>query len=178
MSKWFYDIFTSFATEVDRCGSFMGKVFSLLVVSSGQTQWTRRFTWFRPPERNTLHPWRWGPGPQDLWQHQSLPHQGGKDAEGHVTTPELISARRRGPCLDLELICGGTRFSGYRQWGNCISTPICKFNCNFIICFLTLWFYPYDSKMNKQFNPTRYMTYFLRKYPLYNINSVKYDIKR
>jgi hypothetical protein len=38
-----------------RCGSFTGKVFSPLVVSSRWIRWTRRFTWFEPTERNTLH---------------------------------------------------------------------------------------------------------------------------
>jgi hypothetical protein len=51
-------------------------------------------------------------------------------AAGHVVAPEPTSAGRCGPklqltwqrvdarhapCLDLELVCGGTRFSGYRQ---------------------------------------------------------------
>jgi hypothetical protein len=34
MSKWFYDASTEAATGAARCGSFVGKVFSLLVVSS------------------------------------------------------------------------------------------------------------------------------------------------
>jgi hypothetical protein len=33
-----------------RCYSFVGKIFSLLVVSSGRKQWTRRFMWFEPLE--------------------------------------------------------------------------------------------------------------------------------
>jgi hypothetical protein len=37
MLKWFYDTSTGAATGAARCGSFMGKAFSLLVVSSGQT---------------------------------------------------------------------------------------------------------------------------------------------
>jgi hypothetical protein len=51
-------------------------------------------------------------------------------AAGHVVVPEPTSAGRCGlklqlmwqrvdarpaPCLDLELVCGGTRYSGYRQ---------------------------------------------------------------
>jgi hypothetical protein len=34
MSKWFYDTFTGAAIGAARCSSFMGKTFSLLVVSS------------------------------------------------------------------------------------------------------------------------------------------------
>jgi hypothetical protein len=37
MLKWFYDTSTGAATGATRCGSFMGKAFSLLVVSSRQT---------------------------------------------------------------------------------------------------------------------------------------------
>jgi hypothetical protein len=37
MLKWFYDTSTGAATGAARCGSFVGKAFSLLVVSSGQT---------------------------------------------------------------------------------------------------------------------------------------------
>jgi hypothetical protein len=43
-------------SRVARCGSFAGKVFSLLVVSSRWTRGTRWFTWFGPSERNTLRP--------------------------------------------------------------------------------------------------------------------------
>jgi hypothetical protein len=39
-----------------RCGSFAGKAFSLLVVSSRWTRWTWWLTWFGLPERNTLRP--------------------------------------------------------------------------------------------------------------------------
>jgi hypothetical protein len=54
----------------------------------------------------------------------------GAGAAGHVAAPAPTSAGRRGPelqlawqhvytrpapCLDLELVCGGTRSSGYRQ---------------------------------------------------------------
>jgi hypothetical protein len=38
-------------------------------------------------------------------------------------------------------------------WGNCVCTPISKSNCNFTLHFSTLWYYPHDSKMNKQFTP-------------------------
>jgi hypothetical protein len=51
LSKWIYD--TGAATGATRCGSFIGNDFGLFVVSS---RWTRGFTWFRPPERNTLRP--------------------------------------------------------------------------------------------------------------------------
>jgi hypothetical protein len=52
-------------------------------------------------------------------------------AAGHMAAPKPTSAGRRGPelqlawqrvdtrpapCPDLELVCGGTRSSGYRQW--------------------------------------------------------------
>jgi hypothetical protein len=53
MSKWFYDTFTGAATGAARCGFFVGDGFGLLVVSY---RGTRRFTLFRPPERNTLCP--------------------------------------------------------------------------------------------------------------------------
>jgi hypothetical protein len=100
------------------------------------------------PERTSVR--RRGPGPQDMWQHRSSPHQGGKvrsrgtcdnagahlskeaisRAMGHVVASEPTSAGRCGlklqltwqrvdarpaPCLDLELVCEGTRSSGYRQ---------------------------------------------------------------
>jgi hypothetical protein len=35
MSKWFYDTSIGAVTEAARCGSFVGKCFSLLVVSYG-----------------------------------------------------------------------------------------------------------------------------------------------
>jgi hypothetical protein len=53
LSKWIYDVSTGEATGAARCGSFVEKGFGLLIVSS---RWTREFTWFGPPERNTLHP--------------------------------------------------------------------------------------------------------------------------
>jgi hypothetical protein len=66
---------------------------------------------------------RGGPGAAPGWA-------AGAGAAGHVAAPKPTSAGRQGPelqlvwqrvdtrpapCLDLELICGGTRFSGYRQ---------------------------------------------------------------
>jgi hypothetical protein len=53
ISRWFYDTSTSAATGAARYGSFDGKSFDLLVVSS---RWTRGFTWFRMTERNILRP--------------------------------------------------------------------------------------------------------------------------
>jgi hypothetical protein len=57
-SKWFYDTSTGATPGAARCGSFVRNVFSLLVVSSRRTWWTRWFTWFRPIERNTLRLWK------------------------------------------------------------------------------------------------------------------------
>jgi hypothetical protein len=45
--------------------------------------------------------------PQDTWRPRSCP--GLQLAWQRVDT-------RPAPCLDLELVCGGTRSSGYRQW--------------------------------------------------------------
>jgi hypothetical protein len=56
MSKWFYDTSTGAATGAARCGSFVGGGFGLLVASYEGIRWTRGFTWFGPPERNTLRP--------------------------------------------------------------------------------------------------------------------------
>jgi hypothetical protein len=42
--------------EQYRCGSFVGGGFGLLVASYEGIRWTQRFTWFGPPERNTLRP--------------------------------------------------------------------------------------------------------------------------
>jgi hypothetical protein len=39
-----------------RCGSFVGGGFGLFVASYEGIRWTRGFTWFGPPERNTLRP--------------------------------------------------------------------------------------------------------------------------
>jgi hypothetical protein len=54
MLKWFYDIFTGVTIGAVRCGSFIGGDFSLLVASYEGIRWTRGFTWFGSPERNTL----------------------------------------------------------------------------------------------------------------------------
>jgi hypothetical protein len=66
---------------------------------------------------------RGGPGAASGWA-------AGAGAAGHVAAPVPTSAGRQGPelqlawqrvytrsapCLDLELVCGGTRSSGYRQ---------------------------------------------------------------
>jgi hypothetical protein len=56
MSKWFYDTFTGTATRAARCGSFVREGLGVSDVSYGGTRWRRGFTWFGPPERNTLHP--------------------------------------------------------------------------------------------------------------------------
>jgi hypothetical protein len=56
MSKWFYDTSTGAATGAARCGSYVGGGFGLLVASYKGTRWTRGFTWFGLPERNTLRP--------------------------------------------------------------------------------------------------------------------------
>jgi hypothetical protein len=86
-----------------------------------------------------------GPGPRDTWQHWSLPLQGGVDtwqhqssplkkaepgAKRHMVASEPTSARRFGlkvqvmlqrvdarpaTCLDLQLVCEGTRYSGNQQ---------------------------------------------------------------
>jgi hypothetical protein len=42
--------------EQYRCGSFVGGAQVARGVGYQGTQWTRRFTWFGPPERNTLRP--------------------------------------------------------------------------------------------------------------------------
>jgi hypothetical protein len=39
-----------------RCSSFVGGGFGLLVASYEEIRWTRGFTWFGPPDRNTLRP--------------------------------------------------------------------------------------------------------------------------
>jgi hypothetical protein len=55
-SKWFYDTFTGAATGAARCGSFIGGAQIARGVGYLGIRWTRRFTWFGPPERNTLRP--------------------------------------------------------------------------------------------------------------------------
>jgi hypothetical protein len=56
MLKWFYDTSTGAATGVARYGSFVGGAQIARGVGYPAIRWTRRFTWFRPPERNTLRP--------------------------------------------------------------------------------------------------------------------------
>jgi hypothetical protein len=56
LSKWLYDTFTGAAIGAARCSSFVGGGFGLLVASYEGIRWTRRFTWFGPPECNTLRP--------------------------------------------------------------------------------------------------------------------------
>jgi hypothetical protein len=56
MSKWFYDTSIGTATRAVRCGSFVGEGSGIPDVSYRGTRWRQGFTWFRPPERNTLHP--------------------------------------------------------------------------------------------------------------------------
>jgi hypothetical protein len=50
--KWFNDTSPDIATRAARGGSLIGGVKTL----HAQARWTRWFTWFKPPERNTLHP--------------------------------------------------------------------------------------------------------------------------
>jgi hypothetical protein len=52
----YVDTFTGVVIGAVRCGSFVGGDFGLLVASYEGIRWTRAFTWFRPPERNTLRP--------------------------------------------------------------------------------------------------------------------------
>jgi hypothetical protein len=56
LSKWFYDTSTGAATGAARCGSFVGGAQIARRVGYPGIRWTRRFTWFGPPERNTLRP--------------------------------------------------------------------------------------------------------------------------
>jgi hypothetical protein len=46
--------------EQYRCGSFVRGAQIARGVGYEGIRWTRRFTWFRPPERNTLRPWENG----------------------------------------------------------------------------------------------------------------------
>jgi hypothetical protein len=96
--------------------------------NSTQTVGPSRHTW-RPQSCPGLgsgswsHRTRGGPGAASGWA-------AGAGAAGHVAAPAPTSAGRRGPelqltwqrvytrsapCLDLELVCGGTLSSGYRQ---------------------------------------------------------------
>jgi hypothetical protein len=55
LSKWFYDTWTNTATRVARCGSFVGEGLGVSdVLSYGRSWWRQGFTWFGPPEHNTL----------------------------------------------------------------------------------------------------------------------------
>jgi hypothetical protein len=56
LSKWFYDTSTGAATGAARCGSFVRGAQIARGVGYPGIRWTRRFTWFGPPERNTLRP--------------------------------------------------------------------------------------------------------------------------
>jgi hypothetical protein len=56
LSKWFYDTSTGAATGAARCGSFVGGAQIAQGVGYEGIWWTRGFTWFWPPERNTLRP--------------------------------------------------------------------------------------------------------------------------
>jgi hypothetical protein len=56
MSKWFYDTSTGAATGAARCGSFVGGAQITQGVGYQGIRWTRGFTWFGLPERNTLRP--------------------------------------------------------------------------------------------------------------------------
>jgi hypothetical protein len=56
LSKWFYDTSTGAATGAARCGSFVGGAQIAQGVGYEGIRWTRGFTWFGPPERNTLRP--------------------------------------------------------------------------------------------------------------------------
>jgi hypothetical protein len=52
--KWFYDTFIGAATGVACCDSFIGGTQITQGVGYQGIRWTRGFTWFGPPERNTL----------------------------------------------------------------------------------------------------------------------------
>jgi hypothetical protein len=56
MSKWFYDTSTGAATGAARCSSFVGGAQIAQGVGYQGIRWTRGFTWFVLPERNTLRP--------------------------------------------------------------------------------------------------------------------------
>jgi hypothetical protein len=57
LSKWFYDTSTGASTGAYRCDSFVGGAQIAQGVGYQGIRWTRGFTWFRPPEHNTLRPW-------------------------------------------------------------------------------------------------------------------------
>jgi hypothetical protein len=56
MSKWFYDTSTGVATGAARCVSFVRGAQIAQGVGYQGIRWTREFTWFGLPERNTLRP--------------------------------------------------------------------------------------------------------------------------
>jgi hypothetical protein len=56
VSKWFYDISTGAAIGAARCGSFVGGAQIAQGVGYEGIRWIQGFTWFGPPERNTLRP--------------------------------------------------------------------------------------------------------------------------
>jgi hypothetical protein len=56
VSKWFYDTSTGAAIGAARCRSFVGGAQIAQGVGYQGIRWTRGFTWFGPPERNTLLP--------------------------------------------------------------------------------------------------------------------------
>jgi hypothetical protein len=62
MTKWFYDTFPGTATGATHGGSLIGgtKALHAQGVSYEGTWWTRGFTWFGPPECNTLCLWENG----------------------------------------------------------------------------------------------------------------------
>jgi hypothetical protein len=57
--KWFYNTSPNTATRAAHGGSLTGgtKDLDTQGISYQRTQWTRGFTWYEPPERNTLRPW-------------------------------------------------------------------------------------------------------------------------
>jgi hypothetical protein len=56
MLKWFDDTSIGAATGAARCGSFVGGAQIAQGVGYEGIRWTRGFTWFETPERNTLRP--------------------------------------------------------------------------------------------------------------------------
>jgi hypothetical protein len=56
MLKWFDDTSIGAATGAARCGSFVVGAQIAQGVGYEGIRWTRGFTWFEPPECNTLRP--------------------------------------------------------------------------------------------------------------------------